>query len=1073
MGASHSTPHSTFRPFANPRVNRASGAWILVGVLLGTAFGAVAVGGQSGHPLPPAAHAPRPTHAGLARAPSPPLPRSSSPRGASSPAGTVVQTLDLASNQLFPGNVIPPIQGGPSTTLFDPQNGMLYVRGGSGETLSVVNVSTSRVVSEIALPYAQTPYTTGTTLALDPVNGLLYTANTNAGNVSVVDPATNRVIASVGTGGAPYGIIYDSFDGDLYVPQYYSDNVTGFSPASDRTVANVTVGFHPTAITYDPVNHEVYVVNSESSNVSVINTTTNTVAAHPQVGVSPAVAIVDTVDDYIDVVAGPGQSNVTVIDGATNTVVGAITVGSAALSGVYVASLDRLFVVNGASNNISVIHQPNDHLVGTISIGHGATSIAYDPVNGLLYTANYGSSNISVINASTLAVANTIGTPNGPSVATVDTTTGWAYITNGGSSVIEANLTVLTGTVPALNGSIPLSVYPIALAYDSGTGGLLAADVGDDSAYEIGPGANLVRGVETVGPEPIALAYDPKNHDTYVVDRGITSVAVVDSAGALVTTIPVGYGPVGLALDLAKQLAFVPDDLGGNVTVINCTTNTVQTSILIKSFDNLAADLFDPANGNLYVADRSGSDVAVIDVATHTVTHTIPVGAEPQSFAYDPSNGTIFVANSGSANISAINDTSDTVVRSIAVYSAGYVTYDPTANLVYDAELYTARANAIDASTYALVGSPVLLGGSEYPMAIAYDPSTQETVVALEDDNALSFISTAATYNVTFHASGLVGGTTWSVTLNGTMNSSMSSDIGFVVGNGMLPFTVGPVTGYVVNRSSGNVSVAGASVVVDLSFTAVAQSGTADFMESGLPQGSEWNLTYDGTAKSAVTPVISFVGPAGTFAYTVPIDGKYTPKPPSGDLTTVASTTVTQNISFSLTPIPGALVVTLIADPSTITLGGSTVLHTVVTGGVAPYHYVYSHLPAGCPSVNGPELNCTPSSNGTSTIPGVASFNLTGSFNITVTVADSTSSTANATAPLQVNLAPSNPAGSTPSSSSFNFPTWWWGIIILIVLGGIFLFYVAWRRRRKPAPAPSETTSPPLPPPSPPPPPPA
>lgn len=76
------------------------------------------------------------------------------------------------------------------------------------------------------------------------------------------------------------------------------------------------------------------------------------------------------------------------------------------------------------------------------------------------------------------------------------------------------------------------------------------------------------------------------------------------------------------------------------------------------------------------------------------------------------------------------------------------------------------------------------------------------------------------------------------------------------------------------------------------------------------------------------------------------------------------------------------------ADPSSVDVGSPTVLTVAPTGGVGPYTYAYTGLPAGCASASTPELNCTPTA--------------AGGYPVIVTVTDSTSATAHAELNLSV-----------------------------------------------------------------------
>ncbi|MGC8620276.1 MAG: hypothetical protein ACP5LA_07265, partial [Thermoplasmata archaeon] len=70
------------------------------------------------------------------------------------------------------------------------------------------------------------------------------------------------------------------------------------------------------------------------------------------------------------------------------------------------------------------------------------------------------------------------------------------------------------------------------------------------------------------------------------------------------------------------------------------------------------------------------------------------------------------------------------------------------------------------------------------------------------------------------------------------------------------------------------------------------------FTESGLPTGTSWSVTLNGTTESSTTNTITFTEPNGTYAYSIGIIGGYTASPSSGTIT-VNGANVNQEITFS------------------------------------------------------------------------------------------------------------------------------------------------------------------------------
>jgi len=76
-----------------------------------------------------------------------------------------------------------------------------------------------------------------------------------------------------------------------------------------------------------------------------------------------------------------------VINGATNTVIANITVGSWPAWVAYDPSNGYLYVADSGSNTVSVISGKTNTVIANITVGQGPWGVAYDPSNGYIYVA--------------------------------------------------------------------------------------------------------------------------------------------------------------------------------------------------------------------------------------------------------------------------------------------------------------------------------------------------------------------------------------------------------------------------------------------------------------------------------------------------------------------------------------------------------------------------------------------------------------------------------------------------------------------------------------------------------------
>ncbi|MCI4331414.1 MAG: hypothetical protein L3K19_06165 [Thermoplasmata archaeon] len=148
-----------------------------------------------------------------------------------------------------------------------------------------------------------------------------------------------------------------------------------------------------------------------------------------------------------------------------------------------------------------------------------------------------------------------------------------------------------------------------------------------------------------------------------------------------------------------------------------------------------------------------------------------------------------------------------------------------------------------------------------------------------------------------------------------------------------------------------------------------------------------------------------------------------------------ANTTLVVNPAGSLGATPE--IVSFVPSPAVLTVGGWTVLEVVAQGGVAPYRFAYSSLPAPCVSLSTASLPCSPGS--------------TGNFTVGVTVTDASGNSSDAATVLIVvpaSVPPSSvPAGNAPGAG----PSWLdLGLAVLAAGLGVALVAVALLRPRPP-----------------------
>jgi YVTN family beta-propeller protein len=212
------------------------------------------------------------------------------------------------------------------------------------------------------------------------------------------------------------------------------------------------------------------------------------------------------------------------------------------------------------------------------------------------------------------------------------------------------------------------------------------------------------------GSLPTHVAVAPDGTRVYVTSGSFPgTVFVIDTSTnkVLAPAIVVGNGPSGIAVGPDGRLAYVANQFGSSVSVIDTTSNTVVATI--QAGVQPTAVGLTPDGSRVYVADSVFGAVWVIDAATNTtVGNPIFVGGNPQDLVMNPDGSKMYVSNFNSQSVSVIDTVSNMVLTTIAVgfFPLGMDT-SPDGTRLYvvdnDPALNNGSVAVIDATTNALL----------------------------------------------------------------------------------------------------------------------------------------------------------------------------------------------------------------------------------------------------------------------------------------------------------------------------------------------------------------------------------
>ena len=319
------------------------------------------------------------------------------------------------------------------------------------------------------------------------------------------------------------------------------------------------------------------------------------------------------------------------------------------------ASARNAYVINAGPDTVSVIDTATNTVVGSpIPVGLNPGAIAITPDGTRAYVANFTAGTVSVIDTATNAV---VGNP----ITTDIFTDGGVAITPDGGRVYVA------GRISGTGGAVAV--------IDTATNTLLPAHIG------LGNPA-----------DPRGIAITPNGSRAYVTIKAPVagadgSVRVINTTNntADPTPIPVGEFPVGIAITPDGSRAYVANSGPGTVSVIHTATDaTVGMPIPVPAIHDRGVAIT-PDGTRAYVTGQTETGpggFSVIDTATNPPSPATEIGTSLDSVAITPDGTRAYMPDTGLGSVFVI-----------------------------------------DTATNAPVGSPIPLGASTAPNAIAITPN--------------------------------------------------------------------------------------------------------------------------------------------------------------------------------------------------------------------------------------------------------------------------------------------------------------------------------------------------------------
>jgi uncharacterized repeat protein (TIGR01451 family) len=403
-----------------------------------------------------------------------------------------------------------------------------------------------------------------------PTSGVFaMVANKGSNTVSRIDLATSTVTATVPVPGNPTSVAVLPNGTKAYVVQ--PNNCPAPTPTPTPTPP---VGPTPTPGSPTPLPTPSA---APDCTIAVIDTATNTVIGNVTVGHDPFAVAVSPSGGFA-YVTNRGDDTVSLIDTSTDTVIKELNVGDTP-EGIFVG-FGEVYITNDISESVSVYREVDFQPLATIPTGGGPLSVAVSPDGKTAVVGNDSDGTATVIDTGVNTVRGTVPTGSNPAGVAITPDSTRAVVTNstaGSISVVPLDATTAPTNISVLGSPSGVAITPTpyfvidktALPAPVAAGGTLVYTI----TYENRGSANAT-GVTI----------------TDVVPAGLTFVSATAGGGLSGTDVlwTLGDLPIGGAGEIEATFTVdpaIPDGtvLSNTVTIADALLNSASDVVTVAT----------------------------------------------------------------------------------------------------------------------------------------------------------------------------------------------------------------------------------------------------------------------------------------------------------------------------------------------------------------------------------------------------------------------------------------------------------------------------------------------------------
>jgi DNA-binding beta-propeller fold protein YncE len=637
--------------------------------------------------------------------------------------------------------------------------------------------------------------TSPVSIAVNTATGVGVIANNGSNDLTLVDLTVNPpalIGARIPVGMGPTGVAVDNVRNVAVVANNIDKTISVVNLATRTTaVVSTQIPAAPYSVGVNPITG-IALIAYQNTNIGAlvdltqtpplfVGAVTLTTGAHPNVSVMPSLnwglvtggglgifSIVDLQRRNSNVIGAGGAVRVSATSTTTITTTTPHTLisGDAVLlAGITDTSFNGIFVVASVptQNSFTITQTGADATSGagsvfysrplaTVSLGQNTTGVAVNPETKQAIitdpTQQFSVSTMSVLDQTITPLQVQAGTTN----VAVNPYTDVAVAINPAAqsaAIIDMRLPQVLTTL-----TFPGTHVPTAIAIDPGTNQAFVVNqaTNDMTVISLGNSIKPLQLESVVLPVNRQLGTDLTLSSATPLPITLIGKGFVSQGPVIARVDGFALTPVGPVTDRQMSVVVPPSLLTSarhfTVDVVNSSPGSIPSNVegfsVVQPVDLTSSSCPSPAPSAVAIDDvlneavvtqTNCNSVAVVSLASGTVTQTIPVGVSPQGIATYPAGGTAVVSNRGDNTATVIDlvHTAQTPVVVTAGVEPLGVAIDQTTGLalVTNSNL---NSNSVTSFTATIASALNTLNTSasngSNPVAVGIDTVNQKALVA-------------------------------------------------------------------------------------------------------------------------------------------------------------------------------------------------------------------------------------------------------------------------------------------------------------------------------------------------------